>query len=192
MRIIRAADRTVMPWKNGKGITTEIAVFPEGASLSDFDWRISTADVAADGPFSPFPGVDRTLAFLDGNGMRLSFDDGETVALDHASPPHGFDGGRPVTGLLTSGPITDLNAMSRRGRWTHDMVRLDGPGTHRWEAPGGLLVLVAHRGAWSVTSGDRSESLGAGDSAILDATASVKAAATLGGALYVISLRRLS
>jgi len=62
MRIIRAADCLVMPWKNGGGTTTEIAVAPEGASLNDFDWRISMAHVGADGPFSSFPGIDRTLS----------------------------------------------------------------------------------------------------------------------------------
>eukprot|EP01042_Synura_sphagnicola_P007286 gene7286-9332_t len=45
MRIIRATDCLVMPWKNGGGTTTEMAVAPEGASLNDFDWRISMAHV---------------------------------------------------------------------------------------------------------------------------------------------------
>ncbi|TIV74879.1 MAG: HutD family protein, partial [Mesorhizobium sp.] len=31
MRILRAADYRVMPWKNGGGTTTEIAVSPDGA-----------------------------------------------------------------------------------------------------------------------------------------------------------------
>ncbi|MBM7325185.1 HutD family protein, partial [Agrobacterium sp. S2] len=49
-----------MPWKNGGGVTTEIIVHPAKASMADFDWRISMANVAQDGPFSIFPGVDRT------------------------------------------------------------------------------------------------------------------------------------
>jgi environmental stress-induced protein Ves len=47
-----------MPWKNGGGETTEIAVFPDGAGLSDFDWRVSMARVDGDGPFSSFPGIE--------------------------------------------------------------------------------------------------------------------------------------
>lgn len=43
MRILRASDHKRMPWKNGKGETVEIAVFPEGASVDTFDWRISMA-----------------------------------------------------------------------------------------------------------------------------------------------------
>ncbi len=69
MRILRAADHKRMPWKNGGGETVEIAVAPQDAALGDFDWRISMATVAADGPFSIFPGIDRTLSILSGSGM---------------------------------------------------------------------------------------------------------------------------
>ena len=50
------------PWKNGGGSTTEIAIAPLGATVDKFDWRISLATIANSGPFSVFPGVDRTLA----------------------------------------------------------------------------------------------------------------------------------
>ncbi|WP_442165592.1 HutD family protein, partial [Rhizobium leguminosarum] len=46
---MRAGDHKRMPWKNGKGETVEIAVFPPGASINDFDWSISMATVAEDG-----------------------------------------------------------------------------------------------------------------------------------------------
>jgi environmental stress-induced protein Ves len=61
-----------MPWKNGGDETTEVAAGPPGASLETFDWRISMAHIAQSGPFSLFPGVDRTLAVLSGVGIRLS------------------------------------------------------------------------------------------------------------------------
>jgi len=163
MRIIRAADCKVMPWKNGGGTTTEIAVAPESASLGDFDWRISMAHVGADGPFSSFPGIDRTLSVLTGNGIRLAFGDGETVALDRATAPFFFAADRAVDGVLVDGPIDDLNVMSRRGRWRHRVERLSGEGS--LPASEGLLVLVARKADWLVNG----VSLGAGDSAILDA-----------------------
>ena len=71
MRILRASTYRRMPWKNGGGETTEIAVSPEGAGLDDFAWRISMARVDGDGPFSAFAGVDRTLSILEGEGLRL-------------------------------------------------------------------------------------------------------------------------
>jgi uncharacterized protein len=66
MQFIRANSLQSSRWKNGGGKTTEIAVWPPGASLDAFDWRISMATVEQDGPFSEFPGIDRTLALLKG------------------------------------------------------------------------------------------------------------------------------
>ena len=64
MKILRPADYRSMPWKNGAGTTIEIAVFPEQAGLDDFVWRVSRAQVVADGGFSHFAGIDRSLALL--------------------------------------------------------------------------------------------------------------------------------
>lgn len=183
MRIIRAADCLVMPWKNGGGTTTEIAVAPEGATLDDFDWRISMAHVGQDGPFSSFPGIDRTLSVLTGSGITLAFSDGERVRLDRGSAPYPFAADRAVDGLLASGPIDDLNVMSRRGRWRHRVERLSGAGS--LAASEGLLVLVARKGDWLVNDA----SLAAGDSAILDAPGRVELAVSGGEAeLYAVWL----
>ncbi len=183
MRIIRAADCKVMPWKNGGGTTTEIAVSPEGAALGDFDWRISMAHVGADGPFSSFPGIDRTLSVLTGNGIRLAFGDGETVSLDRATAPFFFAADRAVDGVLVDGTIDDLNIMSRRGAWSHSVERLNG-GSHEIAAGRGLLVLVARQGNWQVNG----SALAAGDSAVLQAPVTAKLAAGNGGELFVVKL----
>ena len=71
-RVLTPADYRRMPWKNGGGHTTEIAAEPPGAGMASFAWRVSVADIAHDGPFSAFPGVDRTLVLLAGDGMRLA------------------------------------------------------------------------------------------------------------------------
>jgi environmental stress-induced protein Ves len=168
MRIIRPADCLVMPWKNGGGTTTEIAVSPDGASLDDFDWRISMAHVGQDGPFSSFPGIDRTLSVLTGAGITLAFGDGERVRLDRSSAPYPFAADRAVDGVLVEGPIDDLNVMSRRGRWRHRVERLSGGGS--LSASEGLLVPVARKGAWLVNG----KALATGDSAILDAPGRVE------------------
>lgn len=183
MRIIRAADCKVMPWKNGGGTTTEIAVAPESASLGDFDWRISMAHVGQDGPFSSFPGIDRTLSVLTGNGIRLAFGDGETVALDRATEPFFFAADRAVDGVLVDGAIDDLNVMSRRGAWSHSVERLHG-GAHEVSAERGLLVLVARQGDWQVNGA----ALAAGDSAVLQAPITTQLAAGNDGELFVVKL----
>jgi environmental stress-induced protein Ves len=115
IRILRAADHKSMPWKNGGGVTTEIAVSPEGAGLDAFDWRVSMARVERDGPFSVFPGVDRTLAVLEGNGIRLTIGGREPVLLGVGSEPLAFPADEPTHGALRGGPILDLNVMARRG-----------------------------------------------------------------------------
>ncbi len=90
MRILRASSHRTMPWKNGGGSTTEIAVAPDGAGIDAFDWRISMAVVAADGPFSEFPGVDRTLSILDGAGLVLRGIGAGPVRLDRTTAPFAF------------------------------------------------------------------------------------------------------
>src|SRR5258707_14720415 len=69
-RVLSPSDYRRMPWKNGGGHTHEIAAHPEGAGMAAFAWRVSIAEIAQDGPFSSFPGVDRTLVLLAGNGGR--------------------------------------------------------------------------------------------------------------------------
>ena len=66
MRKWTRQDYRTMPWKNGGGSTTELAIFPEDAKLDHFIWRLSTASVNTAGPFSHFSQIDRTLAILSG------------------------------------------------------------------------------------------------------------------------------
>jgi environmental stress-induced protein Ves len=128
MRIVRAADYRRMPWKNGGGSTTEVAIAPANATLDNFDWRISMAHMATPGPFSRFPGIDRTLAILEGRGIHLCVADAPAVTLTRTSLPHIFPGDADTRAALIDGPIDDLNAMSRRERYRHRMTH------HRMDA----------------------------------------------------------
>jgi hypothetical protein len=116
VRLLRAAARAPLPWKNGGGVTYEAAVEPPGAGFADFGWRLSTAVVASDGPFSRFEGVDRTLVLLEGAGLTLDID-GRRVALTPEQPLIEFPGEAAVTATLSAGPVLDLNLMVRRGAW---------------------------------------------------------------------------
>jgi uncharacterized protein len=116
MGILRSASYRRMPWKNGGGETTEIAVWPEGSGLDDFGWRVSMARVERGGPFSAFPGVDRTLSILDGEGLRLEIACRPAISLDGAAAPYSFPADQPTDSTLIGGPVTDLNVMTRRGR----------------------------------------------------------------------------
>lgn len=142
MRILRAAGHKRMPWKNGKGETVEIAVSPEGASVDTFDWRISVAPVASDGPFSVFPGIDRTLSILTGDGMMLSVEDMAPTILDRKSVPFAFPGDAKTEAVLQAEPITDLNVMTRRGRFSHRVTRREQGGEIGFSADAALVILV--------------------------------------------------
>lgn len=124
IRIIRAGSLREAGWKNGGGTTREIAIFPPDAGMHDFGWRLSMATVATAGAFSVFPDIDRTLAVLEGT-LHLS-STAFSVELDEAADPFSFDGGLALDARPLPGPVLDINAMVRRGRFRAKMARLNG------------------------------------------------------------------
>jgi uncharacterized protein len=128
VRKLGPGDFSVMPWKNGGGTTTQLMLQPAGADMDNFGWRASMARVASDGPFSAFPGVDRSLAIMEGAGLRIDMQDMPGMALQPASPVWRFAGETSIHATLVDGPVTDFNVMTRRDAWTHalDRFRLQG------------------------------------------------------------------
>lgn len=179
MRRLGPADYRRMPWKNGGGETVELAIDPPGATLTDFDWRISSATVAIGGPFSAFPGVDRSLAVIDGGALLLHVapvDEGAgplSVRLTPADPPFVFAGEQAVTAELAdpdAGPLTDFNVMTRRGRWAHRLQCLHVQGRAELAPEGELLVLYCAGGSVRCRGGGASLALAAGEALIVPAT----------------------
>jgi len=97
--VVRFQDLTPVPWRNGGGVTREV-VSAGGSGPLSFEWRISIAEVSHAGPFSTFPGVDRIITVIEGEGMDLVIDGVEHVLGLHE--PLSFDGGSQ-TGLLAAG-----------------------------------------------------------------------------------------
>ncbi len=166
MKTLRAADRLATPWKNGLGVTREIAVYPPGAGLDDFDWRVSMASVDAGGPFSIFPGVDRVLAVLEGR-LALRIDGAAPIELDPDAPPQAFAGDVLVEADLLAGPVTDLNVMIRRGlaRPRLERIWIDAPIEIGVSAT--TIVLVRTDDVDLVVAGRR-EGLGVDDAVLFD------------------------
>lgn len=163
MRIIRASDCSTTPWKNGGGATTEIAASPEGASLETFDWRISMAQVASDGPFSDFRGIDRTLAVIKGNGLVLTIGSNAPLTLSSGAGPVSFPGDVPTSARLTDGEIADLNVMTRRGRFGHRLMRIASPVSCDFAHGDNIAVVLSLNGPTMVDS----ETLNHGDAAVI-------------------------
>jgi environmental stress-induced protein Ves len=130
------------PWRNGGGSTRGLAASPAGAGMADFDWRVSIADVAADGPFSAFPGVARVIMLIEGPEMVLSVD-GRT----HRLGPHdalAFPGAAETSCRVPSGPTRDLNLMTRIGRAEGTLRAVAVAGRHHAPvAADEALLLVA-------------------------------------------------
>lgn len=140
------ASLPVMPWKNGGGTTQEIASWPQGAGLDSFGWRVSIATIAADGPFSVFPGIDRSIMLLEGDGVRLFTHDGRIHRrLDTPHRPFAFSGDEAIDCALLGGASADFNVMTRRGQWRAEVQVLEHASAIDTAPHGVLLVL---RGAW--------------------------------------------
>lgn len=140
--VLRAAGRRAQPWKNGGGTTAEVCVHPSGSGVEDFEWRISIAEVAAAGPFSRFPGVDRVLTVLDGE-IALTFEDADSRhVLTTRSDPYCFAGDRSCHGEPLTGTVRDLNVMVRRAQWSAHVERLHA-GTDEVRHDAGPAVLMA-------------------------------------------------
>lgn len=167
-RVIRNHDLVRVPWKNGGGTTAEIAAFPEGSGFETFGWRVSMADVASDGPFSLFPGIDRTLIVIEGDGIELDVE-GIAYSLDTASPKLSFSGDDITAGRLLSGPIRDLNVMTRRGQFRH-RTRFVEAGVALLSEDTSVAFLVPLDGPFDVTLDSTIHSLSTLDTLMLEAT----------------------
>ena len=152
-----------MAWKNGGGVTREIVREPAGASLDDFDWRVSVADIAAAGPFSRFVGVDRHLLLLEGDGVNLtSVEAGLDVNLLADDTVLAFSGDVDMGSQLLGGAVRDFNVMTKRGVWQAQVevwtaeggihaeagLLLQTKGRARCEHEKGEIVLAAGQGCW--------------------------------------------
>ncbi|MFD8704940.1 HutD family protein [Kitasatospora sp. NPDC059648] len=162
IQVLRASERPASPWLNGGGVTREVAGFPAGAGLNDFDWRVSLADVASVGPFSPFPGIDRVITLVEGSGMVLTVD-GVERSVDTPFRPFAFPGDATTDCRLLGGEVVDFNVMTRRGRTEAAVDLVTEPGAVQ-VPPAATVLLVCLTGSAAVDGTELSRY----DAALLD------------------------
>jgi uncharacterized protein len=161
--LLKQADYRAMPWRNGLGTTTEIAI--ETGLADRFRWRLSIADVAQSGPFSAFDGYDRVIAVVAGAGMRLAVGGRPTVLIDRDSAPHAFPGDASTDCTLIKGPIKDFNLITDRAsaRGSVAVIRprgkplpvaLDGGIALLHVVEGACAIDAGAAGGWQVPAGD--------------------------------------
>lgn len=154
MKIVPFAALHAVPWKNGLGVTREIAVYPPGSSMDDFAWRVSIADVDTASPFSTFPGVDRTIVLLEGAGFTMVLGHGVEHDLTASLQPFAFAGEASVDVRLAGGATRDFNLMVRRGVGSARLVVLRGPGVFGQQSLAYLAQGTGTANGQPVTAGD--------------------------------------
>ena len=163
---VALADCAPQPWRKGGGLTRELLLWPQSADASvPWQVRVTVADVAADGPFSSFPGIERWFAVLQGSGVALVLPNG-TRGIGPEDEPLQFPGEAEPGCTLLDGPTRDLNLMVRRGTGAGSMKRAQPgdtlAGSTRWrglfaasrvrlEVDGALQSLAPGTLLWSET-----------------------------------------
>lgn len=189
MHILKSDEYRRMPWRNGRGETAEVAISPTGATLDDFDWRVSMARIDGHGPFSIFPQADRTLAVLRGDGLWLSIAGSAPVELTRDSEPLSFPGDVAVRATLLGAPVTDLNVMTRREHSTHSMRRLRIAGSVEVPLAAPLALLVCAVGSLQIEMNAETGTLMALDALIVEEGAATLSISSDASALaYLIEI----
>jgi environmental stress-induced protein Ves len=149
---VHLADVQAAPWRNGGGVTRELAAWP---AQGEWQWRMSVAEVESSGPFSRFDGITRWFAVLQGAGVVLNVhkpgDSGESGAREHRltqnEPPLCFDGGAATDCQLINGPTQDFNLMVRDSGLPARMLRVHGNFQTAVNAPKTIAVYAIGSGA---------------------------------------------
>jgi environmental stress-induced protein Ves len=140
-RLIRIDDAEPQPWRNGGGVRRDLLEGPGGA---DWLWRVSIADIAADGPFSSYPDCRRWFALVKGVGVELRF--GTRVErVMRGSPPLSFDGASAPDCRLVDGPAGALNLLLQGDAHGSMGIATDAAPWHPESAQCGLFTAVNGR-----------------------------------------------
>ncbi len=184
-QVISRLDYRRERWRNGLGWTREILRLP--AQGDDWALRLSVAEIEQDAAFSAFPGVERELVLLQGNGVRLRFDDGRVAEV---LPPHGrvrFAGEETLHGELVDGTTHDFNLMWKRELLQAELLHRPLVGAMFFFCEPGVawaLHLLAGHAEFGADSG--LPALRAGDTAWLAAGERQRQALQGGGELLAI------
>ncbi len=109
------SDYDTKLWKNGLGITHDVLVIPDDANHLTFDVRVAVSPIVSEAKFSIFDGVERVFTVVEGDGVKLVFDDREDLVLPFE--PLQFDSGLAPLGSPIGENVKVINIMARRGIW---------------------------------------------------------------------------
>jgi environmental stress-induced protein Ves len=146
--------------------------------------------VNSSGPFSAFPGIDRIIALLDGDGMLLQFADGAVHTLNQRWSPFAFGGEAQLQAELCGSPSRDFNLMLRRGRAQGHIVTQRASCTIVDEASSVLLFCAA--GSWRIGDGiDHDIVLHEGDHVVFSSSGDTAVDMLAAGCLFCVNITLL-
>lgn len=179
-------DYRTMPWANGRGSTLEYVAETRDGALC---WRVSKATVAENGPFSPLPGIDRTIMLVSGPGFRLDFENEASRDVRQRFHPVPFSGDWQTSASGVVAPCEDLNVMTRRGMAEASVGIHRGPAE---TAAGDRSFFLCFEGVWTVKSGTGEYRLADQRSCLLREDAGIPVELQGSGILVEISINLLS
>ncbi|QCI63549.1 HutD/Ves family protein [Phreatobacter stygius] len=186
IKLIDPRDHRTVPWKNGGGTATDYAV--ELAGDGEVVWRIGTAEILKDGPFSDYAGVTRVFTIIHGPGVHLDFEGEGTRTLPRDQPTR-FAGAPAPFSRLRGAPATAFNLLMRDGAVQGDVAIWRGHGEPEAIAAAETIAVVAIEGTWSVTEGAETAALPPGWTALVAGGQRCTAAAPAGARAAIVRLR---
>lgn len=177
MRIIRQEALREGRWRNGLGVSWDIASDPP--ETESFSWRFAIARIDDDVPFSSYPEVDRIFTLIEGAGLDLDFDDRPSLVVHRLFVPHFYPCDVKTFCRLRAGPCRALNLFMRRGAWRASVDVLSSAAEIAHDGP---ILIFALDGDSAVNGA----MLKPGDAAIAEGHVDART----GGFIYTAKLRR--
>jgi environmental stress-induced protein Ves len=165
LRLIRQSEFIQGRWRNGMGVSWEIAASREEGA-SDFSWRLAMARIDADVPFSIYPGMDRVFMQLHGQGLDLEFEGGRVIQVHQSFVPHSFSCDVPLECKLLDGPCMDLNLFTQRGGFRSEVDVVQVAGEQQLSLRSATTVFFCLQGACHLSVDGASIELAEGDAAV--------------------------
>jgi len=187
IRMLDPAAFQTVPWKNGGGTATDIAVgFGADGAV---DWRVGTAAILKDGPFSDYEGVTRTFTIVEGPGVHLDFADEGTRTLDRDQPTRFPGAPAPFCRLRDAASATAFNLLTRDGAASGEVSIRRGHAAEEPVAAAGIVVLHALEEAWSLTADGETVVVHQGAAVQVEGAATVTVSSAIGGRAAVVTIR---
>ena len=179
------------PWKNGGGISTDIAdCYHPDAAPGAWDgviWRLGRTQIVTPGPFSDLTGYERLQVVIAGRGLVLVTPDSE-IDLREPLRPVRYDGGAPIVTRLEHGPVEVVNLIADRALCDIALEVLNPGGPT--ELRPGLHLVYAPDGHSSGNVGGHSFAIEAGDALRIETDQPGLLSITTGVALLATIIRR--